>query len=511
MATPSSIPDPPTRPGPRPTRLRALGRTIGQAGAASFPRAVPAPLGQVDRHLSLLDEAGIQPRNPAARVLAREQRYRFALLGADLLGGLAAIELALSWVGSASPLRAALLALPLIVLLAKVHGLYDRDDLLVRKTTIEEVPRLFQHATFATLLLVLVDEPLQIGQTTDRQGALLLVLLLTFCVAGRMLARFAASRCCAPERCLVLGDPAAAAELRLRVNGHRGVEILGVAPLDELQTYADLCAVIDAFDADRVIIVQSSQAPQHDTLELVRAAKIAGVRVSLLPGVLGVVGSQVEFDDVFGMTLLGVRRFGMTRSSRILKRAFDIGAAVLLLLITAPAFAVVAAAIRLGGGPIFFRQERVGLRGRRFQIIKFRTMVDGAEEMRGALAARNEAGEGLFKIVEDPRVTQIGALLRRIHLDELPQLWNVLRGEMSLVGPRPLVTDEDARIMGLDRRRLELTPGMTGPWQILGGHRRVPLPEMVKLDYLYVASWSPWNDTKILLRTLATVVRRAGV
>ncbi|UTI65037.1 exopolysaccharide biosynthesis polyprenyl glycosylphosphotransferase [Paraconexibacter antarcticus] len=459
----------------------------------------------------LLDAVGIAARPAPKVVLQREQRYRFALLGADVLAGLTALEVALSLVGTASPQRAALLALPLIVLLAKLHGLYDRDDLLVRKTTIEEVPRLFQHATLATLVLVLVDEPLKIGATTDTQAGLLLVLLLILTVLFRMGARRIAGAISQPERCLVLGDTASAEELFARTEGRSNIAIVGAAGLRDLRTYADLCQVIDEFEAERLIIVQGSEVPQQQTLELVRAAKVAGVRVSLLPGVLGVVGSQVEFDDVFGVTLLGVRRFGLTRSSRALKRIFDIACALPLLILASPVVLAAAIAIRRDGGSVFFRQERVGRDGRRFHIIKLRTMVVDAEHLRSALSAQNVAGEGLFKIIDDPRITKVGAILRRTHLDELPQLWNVVRGEMSLVGPRPLVAHEDAHITGLDRRRLELTPGMTGPWQILGSHRRIPMAEMVKIDYLYAASWSLWNDVKILLRTLSAVARRAGV
>jgi lipopolysaccharide/colanic/teichoic acid biosynthesis glycosyltransferase len=143
-------------------------------------------------------------------------------------------------------------------------------------------------------------------------------------------------------------------------------------------------------------------------------------------------------------------------------------------------------------------------------MIKLRTMVDGAEAMKHDLAALNEA-HGLFKIADDPRITPQGHWLRRTHLDEVPQLINVIRNEMSLVGPRPLVLDEDARVIGTDRRRLQLTPGITGHWQILGrGASRVPLAEMVKLDYLYIATWSLWGDFKILARTVPVVVGRRG-
>jgi lipopolysaccharide/colanic/teichoic acid biosynthesis glycosyltransferase len=141
-------------------------------------------------------------------------------------------------------------------------------------------------------------------------------------------------------------------------------------------------------------------------------------------------------------------------------------------------------------------------------MIKFRTMIDEAHTQRGALASLNETN-GLFKLSDDPRTTRIGKLLRRSSLDELPQLINVLKGEMSLVGPRPLVADEDELIEGHHRDRLQLTPGMTGLWQVLGPPRP-PLTEMVKADYLYATDWSLWNDTKILLRTLSHVFARRG-
>jgi lipopolysaccharide/colanic/teichoic acid biosynthesis glycosyltransferase len=143
-------------------------------------------------------------------------------------------------------------------------------------------------------------------------------------------------------------------------------------------------------------------------------------------------------------------------------------------------------------------------------VLKFRTMVDNAHGLRESLADSNEAGDGLFKIADDPRVTRVGRLIRRTSLDELPQLFNVVRGEMSLVGPRPLVVDEDVQVQGLDRSRLHLTPGMTGHWQILGS-ARIPMAEMLAIDYLYVANWSLWCDIKLLLRTVPHVLSRRGM
>ncbi len=219
-----------------------------------------------------------------------------------------------------------------------------------------------------------------------------------------------------------------------------------------------------------------------------------------------------RLDRAASLDLAGPVGLDLTRAAMRLKRALDVVGAALGLLALAPAVVLIAVAVKLdGGGPVLYRQQRVGRHGRRFQMLKFRTMVPGAEAMKAALRARNEARGGLFKIAEDPRVTRVGRWLRRSALDELPQLVNVLKGEMSLVGPRPLVVDEDERVTGRHRRRLELTPGMTGPWQILDGPARASLAEMIAIDCRYVAEWSLWADVKILLRTVPHVLARRGV
>jgi lipopolysaccharide/colanic/teichoic acid biosynthesis glycosyltransferase len=187
----------------------------------------------------------------------------------------------------------------------------------------------------------------------------------------------------------------------------------------------------------------------------------------------------------------------------------DVVGASIGLLLLAPLFLVVAIAIKLDSrGPVLFRQARVGRNNKIFRICKFRSMVIDAEQRKDDLIAQGLNG-GLFKINGDPRVTRVGRWLRRASLDELPQLLNVLRGQMSLVGPRPLIASEDIAITGYDRHRLKLTPGMTGPWQLMGS--RVPLNEMVKVDYLYVTGWSLMEDIGLLLRTVGLVARGRGI
>jgi lipopolysaccharide/colanic/teichoic acid biosynthesis glycosyltransferase len=196
---------------------------------------------------------------------------------------------------------------------------------------------------------------------------------------------------------------------------------------------------------------------------------------------------------------------------RTRKRIFDFVTTLLILIPLAPAMLLIAAIIKLDSpGPVFFRQRRVGYGGEVFSMLKFRTMIEDADAHKLSLLHMNDAADGLFKIAEDPRVTRVGRFLRSSSLDELPQLLQVLSGRMSLVGPRPLVPEEDALIEGEYRRRLEVRPGMTGVWQVAGASR-IPIAEMVKLDYEYVRSWSLWGDLRLLVATLPHVVRRRGI
>jgi exopolysaccharide biosynthesis polyprenyl glycosylphosphotransferase len=275
-----------------------------------------------------------------------------------------------------------------------------------------------------------------------------------------------------------------------------------------LGTPEELARVVQDHDVHRVIV--AGDAGEHQrVLEAIQAAKALGVRVSVLPRMFEVVGSSVAFDNIDGLTILGVRRFGLSPASRAVKRSFDVVGSALGIVFMSPVLLTLAVLIRLtSSGPVLFRQSRVGRDGHPFEMLKFRTMHDGADARKAELASLNEA-DGLFKIADDPRITPLGRVLRRTALDELPQLLNVLRGQMSLVGPRPLVLDEDQRIQGWYRRRLSLTPGMTGDWQVFGA-ARIPLREMATIDYLYVSNWSLWSDVKILLRTIPYVVARRG-
>ena len=450
-------------------------------------------------------------------VLGRDRAFRRGLAYADSWAAALAVLLAIGVMGGEDRLKPiGLVVLPLVVITCKLMGLYDRDELVVRKTTLEEAPTLFGLATLYTLLIWLLD-PFIVDGELGRKQVIGLWAALFFCLLlGRTIARTLALRYTHPERVLVLGEPTAAEPIIRKLSERTGgmkVEVVARMPLQgDINHVAGLTDVAQAIrdrDVHRVILVPGS-GETDAMLDVIRLVKGLGVRVSVLPRVLEVLGSSVEFDDIHGMPMLGIRSFGLSRSSQLVKRLTDLIAAGLGLIAVAPLMLIIAIAVKLDSrGPVFFRQDRVGRDGQHFGLVKFRSMVVGADAQKAALMAQNQA-DGLFKMADDPRITRVGRFLRKTALDELPQLINVVRGEMSLVGPRPLVVDEDEKIVGWHRRRLHLTPGMTGPWQILGS-ARVPLHEMVNIDYLYVANWTFWTDAKILLRTVNYMIRGGGM
>jgi exopolysaccharide biosynthesis polyprenyl glycosylphosphotransferase len=261
-------------------------------------------------------------------------------------------------------------------------------------------------------------------------------------------------------------------------------------------------------DVDEVLIADPD-FPQDRAVELIDTCHRHGIKVRVAPSTMEILMDRVEFVPGQSLPLFELKPPVFEGIDFFVKRSFDIVGSALGLVFLSPLLLTIAIAVKLTSkGPVLFRQTRVGRDGNQFEMLKFRTMHDGADAQKEALAALNEA-DGLFKIADDPRITPLGRVLRRTALDELPQLLNVFRGQMSLVGPRPLVIDEDQRIQGWYRRRLSLTPGMTGDWQVFGA-ARIPLREMATIDYLYVSNWSLWSDVKILLRTIPFVVARRG-
>jgi exopolysaccharide biosynthesis polyprenyl glycosylphosphotransferase len=495
MSAPATKPSAGTTRGSRFKRRSAV-------SPAQAALAAPAPLSV------LLDST------PLPAVARRDRAFRNALLVSDVVASIIVVGVNAVWLNRAGPSWTALLLPVLTPLVNAANRLYDRDERVLNKSTLEEAPGIFHAATLIAVVAYLLESALlhlPIGAHAVGGAWLGLALLLPAC---RSVARAVTRRLLPPERCLVIGDTEQGRRLATKIEDDAGTkaELVGVlrlgAEADRSATVKRLARAVDAKDVHRVVIAGDADGAESE-LETIQAAKALGVKVSVVPRVLEVVGSSASYDYVDGLTVLGVPRFGLSTRAKLLKRTFDLAGSGLLLVVLAPALALIALAVKLGSpGPVLFRQTRIGRDGRPFSMLKFRSMHRDADALKDSLRARNEA-EGLFKIADDPRVTRIGRLLRRTSLDELPQLVNVLRGEMSLVGPRPLVPDEDRQIQGWHRRRLHLTPGMTGPWQVLGS-ARIPLAEMVTIDYLYVANWSLWADVKVLLRTAGAMLARRG-
>ena len=245
---------------------------------------------------------------------------------------------------------------------------------------------------------------------------------------------------------------------------------------------------------------------------VIRACELEGVEVWLIADFFSTQISRTSLDELVGRPLLIFRTTPEASWHGLAKQLLDFVGAFILLVLLSPVFLLVAFAIKVASpGPVFFTQKRSGLNGAPFTLFKFRTMVTNAEQFKQELEAMNEMTGPVFKVTNDPRVTSIGKFLRKWSLDELPQLFNVLRGEMSLVGPRPLPVDEVRRFDNLaHRRRLSVKPGLTCLWQISGRNQITDFREWVRLDLQYIDNWTIWLDLRILLLTIPAVLRGTG-
>ena len=453
----------------------------------------------------------------------RDFVLRRVLLTADALGILVAL-LAASQASSRSSvadfLLVGALTLPLWAIIFRVYGLYHRDVTRVSHSSVDDVPWLF-HALllgslmlWATYKLALPDDQLVLAEVLAFSTTAMGSVLVLRAVSRRLVKRRLGS-----ERTLLIGDDAVIGPLVRKIRSHPeyGLEPVGRLgsrarasgdALPDLGGLGDFEATVSAHNVERVIVSHSG-LDEARLLDLLRLARELSLKISLLPQTFDVMGPSVEIDDVEGVTLFGMNPPVLSRSSRTLKRSMDLAGALIGLVVLAPLFAAIALAIKLDSkGPVLYRQRRVGRAGKHFEVLKFRSMVVGAEARVAELMSESR-DEYWLNLDEDPRITRVGGFLRYTSLDEIPQLWNVVRGEMSLVGPRPLQESENSLIDGWGRSRMDLMPGITGLWQVLG-RTNIPFEEMVKLDYLYVTNWSLWRDVRLLLKTLPVVLTRRG-
>ena len=274
-------------------------------------------------------------------------------------------------------------------------------------------------------------------------------------------------------------------------------------------TLEELATAI-ATTGSECVLVAASAVTTEQMRRVSRIAHRRGVELRISANLPEVLWPRVSAQPLGGVMMLALDRPQFSPTQAVLKRSLDLVGAVVGLVVMFPVLAVTAAAVKLASpGPVLFRQERIGRRGRPFVLLKFRTMVVGAHALREGLVGLNEASEPLFKVARDPRLHRLGRFLRRWSIDELPQLWNVLRGEMSLVGPRPALGEETARYADWHHERLEVRPGITGLWQV-SGRSELPFDDYVRLDLFYIENWSLAYDLFILTKTVPAVLSGRG-
>jgi exopolysaccharide biosynthesis polyprenyl glycosylphosphotransferase len=314
------------------------------------------------------------------------------------------------------------------------------------------------------------------------------------------------------RRVIVAGIPAETQRLRQLLKARGGDEIEMVAEFNLVEApIPQLIEMLHVHSASSVLI--SSKHTNFERVEnVIRLCETEGVEAWLVADFFATQIARASFDELFDHPLIVFRSTPETSWQMLAKQLLDfVGALALLLLATLPMLLIAGLIKITSPGPVMFRQQRSGLNGAPFSIFKFRTMTSNAEQFKHELAAMNEMTGPVFKLTNDPRVTPIGRWLRKFSLDELPQLFNVLHGEMSLVGPRPLPVDEVRRFNDLaHRRRLSVKPGLTCLWQVSGRNKITDFRDWVRLDLQYIDNWSIWLDLAILVRTVPVVLMGTG-
>jgi exopolysaccharide biosynthesis polyprenyl glycosylphosphotransferase len=453
---------------------------------------------------------------------------RRLLLASDLISVSLALLIALVVVRHHDDVFAdwawSLLLMPAIALLLRAYGLYDRRLRRISHWVLDDLPPLFNVLVIAGILVwlyyrYLPPQRLVYDQVVVFGGVSALLVISTRGAVFRLWPRLVG-----PERVVFVGvDDAAAPALVSKIRKHReyDLEPVGVIQTNGRPSTVELLPVLgrlgdphvagelERLGVNRVVVGHLDGEDRLQVADLLREGQKHGLEVSVLPQLFDLAGPSAELDEIEGLTVLTIHPPVLSRSSRMLKRGLDLAVSSFALLLMAPVLAVISLAVKLDSpGPALFRQTRIGKNGRRFTLHKFRTMTKDAEAQTAQLMAASHDPEWLL-IDDDPRITRVGRLLRRTSIDELPQLWNVLRGEMSLVGPRPLSETDDRSVQGWGRARLDLVPGLTGLWQVLG-RTDIPFEEMVKLDTIYVTNWSLWGDVKLIVRTLPVLLTGRG-
>ena len=452
-------------------------------------------------------------RLPGAEAAAYPRWWRDALRRRMLaLGDALAAAIAIVGAGlTVAEAPWALVMLPLWLLLAKLVGLYDRDHEAIRHLTVDEVPGILAWAAggTASVALLLPLTPADSLTTSGAARMFLAAALAGFVLRGA--ARWLWRRVTPPERTAVIGSgelaDAIARKAELFTDMHLEV-VNGPEPTRDGQLAPDELEWLSA-SVDRVVVASPTVDPDL-IARLVVACRARQVKLSVVSPLRGRALPVLRISQVADLPVFDYETWDVSRSTLMLKRMFDVVISAGMLVVLLPLFPLVALAIRLDSrGPVFFTQLRAGMGGRPFRMFKLRTMSENAEESLSEIVRLEELREPMFKLRDDPRVTRVGRLLRRFSFDELPQLVNVLRGEMSIVGPRPEQVDIVERYEPEHRFRLEVKPGMTGPMQVFG-RGELTFAERLAVELDYVENVSVGRDLRILFQTVPVIVRGTG-
>jgi len=425
-----------------------------------------------------------------------------------LLVGSVSLGFAFEW----DPQRAAWAAIiaPLWLVFAKVYGLYDRDHAALRHLTVDELPSTFFWALTAAAGTALLLHATPVGGPSVAEVMRFLIAVGIAAFVFRSLARFTWRHLTAPERSVVLGDGPIADAARRKLSLFADIHARAVdgLPFSTDQVLAEPELLAD-LDVDRVIV--ATDAPNEQFIaRLVAICRLNGIKLSLVPPVQGIFGTATGLTRVGELAVVEYNTWDVSRSTMFLKRALDVTVSLIALVALSPLFLAAALLILVDSpGAIFFLQMRVGMGGARFRMHKFRTMVRDAEAQLPELLRFDALAEPMFKLRNDPRVTRVGKLLRRTSLDELPQLFNVLKGDMSLVGPRPEQVELVERYKPGQLVRLAVKPGLTGPMQV-HGRGDLTLEERLAVEREYVENISIARDFRILTLTIAAVLTGRG-
>jgi exopolysaccharide biosynthesis polyprenyl glycosylphosphotransferase len=405
-----------------------------------------------------------------------------------------------------------LIIFPCVPLVLESQGFYQRPLFCSRRLTAWLLFKSCMLVTFGVILVMFLFKMALARSVIILFGAMSFVLVLLTEELLRMIYRSGFAQAQLKKRVVLVGSPQDTARIKaeLSAEAEEGMKIVGELDLNE-NTIGQLVQLVHERSPNGIIL-NARHTYFGQVEKAIQACELEGVEVWLVADFFQTQISHTSFDDFYGRPVLVFRSAPETSWQGILKQLIDIvGAFILLLLLGLPMF-VVAAIIKLTSpGPALFRQQRCGLNGQPFVMLKFRSMASDAEQRKHELAKLNEMEGPVFKVTNDPRVTPIGRFLRRFSIDEFPQLLNVLRGEMSLVGPRPLPVDEVQRFDDpAHRRRLSVKPGLTCLWQVSGRNNVKDFKDWVRLDLEYIDNWSLWLDLKIIWWTIPVVLTGTG-